>query len=123
MKRVPLPTGDELMLVKDFILLPILLDVLERDIKLLAVTPLKMPAIYIKSFRNVQDRIIEDLHDVRKKLRKCGFKVYDPQRTETSIEAEYVCRGYCYRFAMLWGLVKAEVEKKLSFYMHVNDPE
>jgi hypothetical protein len=119
-KMIPLLTEDELLLVKEYVLLPIILDVLERDIKLFSVMPFKMSVVYMKSLRSVQDEIFKDMYRLRKELGKHGIKVYEQRRTKLGIEAEYLCKGYRHTFSMLWSLVKAEVEKKLMFYMHVD---
>lgn len=106
-----LETEEDLQLVKEYILLPILLDVLERDIKTLGTVKLKMDVIYVKVLRSAQDLITSDVTMIRKKMRGRGIKVYEQQRTESCIEAHYLCRGYHHRFSMLWGLVKAQLHK------------
>ncbi|WP_410511682.1 hypothetical protein PaeBR_16630 [Paenibacillus sp. BR2-3] len=120
MTQAPLETEGDLQLVKEYILLPILLDVLERDIKTLGTVKLKMDVIYVKVLRSAQDLITSDVTMIRKKMRSRGIKVYEQQRTELCIEAHYLCRGYHHRFSMLWGLVKAELHKYLSKYLNTD---
>jgi hypothetical protein len=118
-KQIPLETEEELQFVKDFILLPIILDVLERDIQLLQTVPLKMPTVYIQVLRGLQDQVTADLVKLRRQLREHGMKVYDQHRTKISADAEYLCRGYHYKFSMLWGVVRSEVEERLRSYLHI----
>ncbi|WP_163857959.1 hypothetical protein [Paenibacillus elgii] len=120
MKPAPLETEEDLQLVKEFILLPLLLDVLERDISALETTPLKMFIIYTKKLRHIQDQITADLVPIRTKLRERGIKIYEQKRTKMRIEACYLCRGYHRHFSMLWGLVKAELHVKLSMYLDID---
>ncbi|MBG9564922.1 MULTISPECIES: hypothetical protein [Paenibacillaceae] len=120
MTQAPLETEGDLQLVKEYILLPILLDVLERDIKALGTVKLKMDVVYVRALRSAQDLITADVTLLRKKMRGRGIKVYEQQRTELCIEARYLCRGYQHRFSMLWGLVKAELNKYLSKYLNVD---
>lgn len=118
--KPPLQTEKDLTLVKEYILLPIILDVLERDVKVLETAQLKMSVIYVKTLRCIQDKVIADLVLLRKRLRECGIKIYEQHRTQSGIEAEYLCRGYHHTFSMLWGLVKAELEKRLSVYLDID---
>jgi hypothetical protein len=117
MSRVPLQTESDLQLIKAHILLPMLLDVLERDIRVLEDAKLKLGAVYIGILRGVQDRIIADAAQVRRQMRARGLKVYDEQRTERHVEVRYLCRGYHYRFSLMWGLVKAELGSRLREYL------
>jgi len=114
---VPLQTEEELHWVKEMVILPVILDVLEKDIHALQPLPLKMPELYIQVLRRAQDQASRDLSRLRRELGKRGVKIYDQRRTTQGIEASYVCRGYHYRFSMLWGLVKAEVAQRLSVYL------
>ncbi|WP_314585997.1 hypothetical protein [Paenibacillus terrigena] len=120
MKSVPLQTEVDFTLVKQYILLPIVLDVLERDMQTLGMAPLKMPTIYVRNLQQVQRQVHEDLVRIRKQLRAHGLKVYEEKRTKSGVEVLYVCRGYHHTFSMLWSLIKAEIERYLSEYMNVD---
>lgn len=120
MNRTPLETEEELQWVLDCMLLPIVLDVLERDIRMLDTLKLKMPVIYIRSLRRVQDRVSAEMAAVRGKLRSRGIRVYDQRRTKEQVEADFLCRGYHRKCSMLWGLVKSEVERKLCAYLELD---
>ncbi|MFD0616578.1 hypothetical protein ACFQZR_03830 [Paenibacillus sp. GCM10027629] len=120
MKSVPLQTEVDFTLVKQYILLPIVLDVLERDMQTLGMAPLKMPSIYVRNLQQVQRQVHEDLVRIRKQLRSHGLKVYEEKRTKSGVEVLYVCRGYHHTFSMLWSLIKAEIERYLSEYMNVD---
>lgn len=120
MNQAPLATEEDLQLVKNYVLLPILLDTLERDIKIIRTEKLNMYVIYEKSLRQAQDQIIADMMLLRKNLRKRGIKVYEQKQTNLFIEARYLCRGYHHKFSMLWGLVKAEQHKYLNIYLHID---
>lgn len=112
-------TDLNLELIKDFILLPIAFDALERDIRTFQSAPLKVAAVYIQHSRRIQRKIDVDLSLLRSQLRQQGIKVYDAKRMRHSVEAEYVYQGTRRKFAMVWGHVKAEVLRKLSLYMDV----
>lgn len=123
MRKAPLLTEEELGMVNDYILFPILLDALERDIQSLQVTKLKLGKVVAYSFNRIQDQILSDLHMLQQKLKTHGIKIYELRRTPSHVEAAYICRGYQHRFSMLWGVVKAELEKILSNYLNFDITE
>ncbi|CAM2814183.1 hypothetical protein PASE110613_02250 [Paenibacillus sediminis] len=116
---IPRPSEEDSQLVKDYLLHTIILDVLERDIHTLHSLALKMPDLYIRSLRRIQNEVTLRLTDVRKLMRLKGIKVYEEVRTKTGIEASYLCRGYHLRFTMMWSFIKAEVQSELSRYLGI----
>jgi hypothetical protein len=120
LKIPPMQTTDEPGLVKSYVLLPILLDVLERDIATLTMVGLKLPAVYVACLQSAQDEIIVELTKLRQQMRQKGIKVYEQERTKQALEVRYLCRGYHHHFSMLWTVVKPEIERKLSSFMHVD---
>lgn len=117
---VPWQTEAEAELVKRAILLPVLLDLLERDRQALADIPLKVPHIYRGFIGSLQGAAMDELAQVRKDMRKHGIKVFEERRTNFGLEARYLCRGYRYEFDMLWGLVKAEIFQLLGDYSGID---
>lgn len=110
----------DLMLVKEFLLLPILLDVLERDKRAINKASLKMKAEYIEVLDRMQDLVTQDLSKIRKQMRAHEIKVYEQQRTDIALRASYVCRGYHHSTSMLWGLVRADLMVRLGTYSGVD---
>lgn len=117
---VPWQTEEEAEMVKRAVLLPVLLDLLERDRQALADIPLKVPQIYRGFIGLVQTAAMDELVQVRKSMRRHGIKVYEERRTNFGLEARYLCRGYRYEFDMLWGLVKAEIFQLLGEYSGID---
>ena len=121
MGRAPMEkTEEELKIVKQSLILPIVLDVLSHDIRVLQGSSAKMNGLYIRFLHSLQDRVSLELYHLRRELRKSGIKVYRQERAKQGLEAEYLCRGYEHRFTMLWGVVKAEVEIELEALMRTN---
>ncbi|MEC0310207.1 hypothetical protein P4H67_25970 [Paenibacillus lautus] len=108
---------DESKLVKDFILLPLLLDGLENDRRILCAAALKMPAISNALIDRLQKAALADLAQVRKNMRQNGLKVYEDRRTRLGVEVDFLCRGYHHKLSMLWGLVEAEIEQRSYTYL------
>ncbi|MGG3278845.1 hypothetical protein [Paenibacillus solani] len=108
---------EELKLVKDYILLPLLLDVVENDRSILSTAALKMPAITNVLVNRLQKAALADLTQVRKNMRDLGLKVYEQKKTHLGVEVEFLFRGYHHNLSMLWGLVDTEIEQKSYTYL------
>ncbi|GAA4879266.1 hypothetical protein GCM10023310_69260 [Paenibacillus vulneris] len=113
-------TADDLRLVKESILLPVVMDVLEVDIKKLSSASLKMPIVYVEILKSLQNMVIADMYQNRLKLRKHGIKVYEQRRTKDCLEATYLCRGYHHKISLMWGLVKSDIQVILYKYIGIN---
>ncbi|WP_028545082.1 hypothetical protein [Paenibacillus taiwanensis] len=114
---------DDALLVKQYVLQALVLDVLERDIAGLASSSLKMAYIYIESLRQAQDEATAELYRIRKQFRQRGIKVYDEERQTHGIRVHYMCRGYEHSFYMLRGLLRTEVTSLVKRYLHIHSAE
>ena len=108
---------DESKLEKDYILLPLLLDVLENDRGILRAADLKTPVITNAIIDRLQESALADLAQVRKNMRERGLKVYEDRKTRLGVEVEFICRGYHHKLSMLWGLIEAEIEQRSYTYL------
>ncbi|MNW34648.1 hypothetical protein SAMN04488542_105186 [Fontibacillus panacisegetis] len=123
MKPIPRQTTEEADFVKEYMLLPLMLDVLERDRSAMDLANLKMSEVYGGLIGLLQKAATDDLSRVRKSMREHGMKVYEERRTSIGIEARYLCRGYHYEFSMLWGLIRAEIMQRLCCYLGIDIAE
>lgn len=119
MGKAPLATAEDAALVKDFVLLQILLEALDRDIALLGKGKgrLKLAVVYIATLLQVQQLAAADLALIRGKLGRSGIRIYEEQRTLVGVAVRYLCRGYHHTFRMLWSLAKPELYQRLAGYI------
>lgn len=111
---------DESKLVKDYTLLPLLLDVLENDRSILCRSDLKTSELTHLMIDRLQIAALADLTVARRSMRKNDLKVYQHRKTDLGIEVEFVCRGYHHKLSMLWGLIEAEIEQRSYTYLGLN---
>lgn len=109
-------TDEESALVKKYILLPMILTVFERDIKLIAAT-VKTPEIYTEMITRAADRATKDLTEIRRQFRRRGIKVYEMERGTKEVTARYLCRGYTGECGMLWGFLASEAGVLMKRYL------
>lgn len=123
-KVAQIPTEQEVQLIKNYIVLPYVLNVFERDKNKIANERIfKTNTPYVAMFDNVIGKIMKDLSNVRKELQKRGIKVFDGERTTNEVVNEYLCRGYMNNFTLLWGTLRSEVEILMNYYLGVYEAE
>lgn len=110
------PQKEELLLIRDFVLLPTLLTYAENGRKSAEkiVHPLK--DLFVMAIDVLMDRIHSDLVKVRKELRGQSIKVWEDEHRDSTMWYKYVCRGYEDRFAITRDLVRAEMSVRLGKY-------
>lgn len=104
------------MLVKSYLLLPMILSAFERDSAILS-THLRTPAPYLEVLGTAAAVATTDLRDVRAEMRRRGIKVYEQKRLNTGIEAKYICRGYHERMLLLNDIVAAQAAIHMRRYL------
>jgi hypothetical protein len=110
---------EELKLIKSAIMFPIILDVLELDIKLLKDSKLKMQQVYAAQLRMLQGFILEDMKTVKREMGKRGIKILVEGKTPTGYKATYICRGYESELSFLSSWIKSMVTVRMCEMMNV----
>ncbi|AET61586.1 hypothetical protein HPL003_24340 [Paenibacillus terrae HPL-003] len=118
--KAPLPSEEDAGLIKTCVLLTLVLDVLERDIRILNAAALKMPDLYVRSLTGVQQRVAVQLAETKARMKRQGVKIYNETRNHEGVEVLYVCRGYQKRFFMLSSFARSEVRRELGHYLGID---
>jgi len=118
--KAPLPSAEDAGLIKICVLLTLVLDVLERDIRIIHTSPLKMPDLYVRSLTGVQQRVAVQLAETKARMKTLGVKIYSEIRNHEGVEVLYVCRGYQRRFFMLSSFARSEVRRNLGHYLGID---
>ena len=113
-------TLDELVMVKNRIIYPVILDVLERDIGKMKDVGFKIPMVYIGSLKNIQNIITLELTDVNRELRKRGIKIIEQETSSSGMTAKYLCRGYSHEVKFLPSMIKSCVLIKVCVLLNIN---
>jgi hypothetical protein len=103
-------TEEDVQIIKEYTLLPILLDMLARDMEELKVYKDKIVYNHILFYlREVENAIYPELQIIKSKMKKRDIKVIHTEMNALGINVEYKVRGYIHHFTMLRSLVKAEL--------------
>lgn len=115
-QRPSWPTEEEQRMIKEFIVLPFVLSVFERDAKVIG-HHVKTNAPYIQNIELAMGRISTNLTELRKEFRTRGIHMFPTRRTDHGIHCNYMCRGYEKELEFMWNDVRAEVEIRMKHYL------
>lgn len=101
---------EDIQIIKEYTLLPILLDMLARDVDELTMYQHKVIYHHVIFYlKEVEKAIYTDLRALKSEMRKHGIQVLHTEMNTLGIDVEYKVRGYTHHFKILRSLVKAEL--------------
>jgi hypothetical protein len=106
--------ADELFLIKESLLIPMLLTVFQRDINIFK--SLKTPEPYIENNMEAMNLATLELSNIKKIFAKRGIKILIQKNEKFLLRASYLCRGYQCEFTMLWTFVEPEIQIRMRRY-------
>lgn len=112
-------TEEDLKIIKKYLELPYLLDVLEVDKRKIGEGNLKMAKIYVRRLEQIQDLVTKDIYAVKQEMKRKNIKMIDQTRLDDRLVAEYLCRNYKHKITLLWSKVKSDIEIDLANYVGV----
>lgn len=117
MSASPLQTEEELLSVKDCVILPILLDVLERDIRSMKHTGIS--DYYVFHLQTIQKMTFAKLAELKRSCRARGIAILETRRQKHSVTIRYRCRGYQHDMELMWDFVRADIQMRLAETFHI----
>ncbi|WP_409346780.1 hypothetical protein [Paenibacillus sp. MBLB4367] len=118
MMRGNLPTYDEIIAIRDSILLPMMLSICENKCRDIEFDQQPLRQLYLAANHALMNRINGDLTRVKKLLRASKIKVVEDDKVaDATIYYRYFCRGYNDIFALTRDVVKAEISVRLGQYI------
>lgn len=118
-----LATKEELTLVRESVLLPFLLTIVDRNINDLnngkAAQPL-LQRLYVAAATAIKNDIEADLKRINKTLREQDIRIWEDDkrpREDGSRHYRFVCRGYEDGFGIMREIAKAEIGSRLKAYV------
>ncbi|WP_100012299.1 hypothetical protein [Lentibacillus sediminis] len=116
-KPIVRPSKEEYKLLHDYIVLPYVLAVLERDKKHLQGVSFKFPHLYEYWLNQKMETVTKDLANTRRAMRRIGMYVYQEDQTDKGLELKYKYHKYHYNMGWLYSILRANVEKKMKEYL------
>ncbi|WP_220687748.1 hypothetical protein [Paenibacillus lautus] len=107
-------------MVKEFIELPYLLDVIEVDKKRIHNSDMMIKNIMIRHLSGLQEQANRTIYDLKQTLKKRNIKIIEQNKLDDRLEITYSCRGYQHSMTLLWSKVKVDVLLLLGDYMKLD---
>ncbi|WP_088832760.1 hypothetical protein [Paenibacillus tyrfis] len=113
-KKAQVPTREELEMIRDSVLLPIMLTMIEKNGKeiTLSVNPLRK--LYAAATLALMNRVHSELAAVNRELRDRKIKIFKDDREDTDLHFRYICRGYEDRFSIMRDVARASISMKIG---------
>jgi len=107
-------TAEDLRLIRDSILLPYLMTMIQRSIDEVGRSQISMYNVMGRFMRVLLDRASLESFNVRRELKKRNIKILNDETQDDMVYNRYVCRGYEGKFGMTREIMRAEISKHLS---------
>lgn len=113
-------SSEELEIVKRYIEMPLLMDIIEADKKKIEEGGLRLKTELLTYLENIQDTIIRDGYETKKKLKELDIKIIKQERLKEKLYALYSVRGFEHEMNLLWSKVRTDSLMTLAAYMKVD---
>lgn len=110
-------TREELELIRNYVLLPIMLDVIQNNSDKLKYDLSPLNELFLLSGQKLMDRVHDDLAAARKEMRRIGIKVEETDRERAALHFTFWIRGYEDTFSLIREVIKAEISTRLARYI------
>jgi len=115
LKREP-PTKKELELMKDCIILPVALHIVEKNCREIELSGQTLKLLYAAAAKVLAGHIREDLQQSRKRLAEQSIRMFEEAKDDTQLTYRYVCRGYEDKLLLTKDFMRAEISLKIGRY-------
>ena len=113
-KKALLQTEEEILMVKEHLVLTVMLDFLEIEARKARDADSPLARVLRPKLGRIQTDIPKRLYELHRAFRTSGIRILLTTRSRSHIEARYLCRGYEYGMLLQGDTVKAEIEMKLA---------
>jgi hypothetical protein len=110
------PTEDEFKMIRDYILLPYMLSMVQKNIEDTGNQSNLLKQLYVTADQAVMKQISADMYSVRRELSKRNIKITNDEQADMVIYHRFICRGYEDRFGMVRDVMRSEISIRLSKY-------
>lgn len=104
-------------LLKHYIIVPFVLRVFQRDLKIIMQSPLKTKEPYLETINLIIDRIMNDIAKIKKRLRSAKISIYHQEQDGYSVHYKFKYAGYDHHESMTWYVLRYEMQKFMKQYL------
>ncbi|KQX61169.1 hypothetical protein [Paenibacillus sp. Root444D2] len=116
-KKTSRPTSEELIMIRDYILLPHMLTIVQKSVDDIKSSSNLLKQLYLATGQVVMNKISRDMYDIRRELTKRNIKIISDEHAELVVYHRFLCRGYEDRFGMTRDVMRSEISVQLKKYI------
>jgi hypothetical protein len=111
------PTRKELEMMREYILLPVALHIVDKKILEVERSPQMLKLLYSTAAKVLAKHILEDVQKSKKVLHEQNIRVFEDTKDDSELTYRYICRGYEDRFVMTRDFMRAEISVRIGRYV------
>ncbi|PYI54313.1 hypothetical protein [Paenibacillus flagellatus] len=111
------PTEEELTMIRDYVLLPHMLSMVQKSIDDIGHHSNLLKQLYVMAGQAVMNKISEDLYGLRRELSRRNIKIINDEQVDLIVYHRFICRGYEDRFGMVRDVMRSEIGIRLAKYV------
>lgn len=104
-------------MIRDYILLPYMLTMVQKSVDDIERSPNLLKQLYLAAGQAVINKISKDMYDLRRELTKRNIKIISDEHADVVVYHRFLCRGYEDRFGMTRDVMRSEISVQLKKYI------
>lgn len=115
------PTKDELTMIRDGIMYPHIITMLDRALSQLNATVFEVPLVkqlLAKSLEWIITTAVNDQYEIKRELARANIKIMKDEINDGILNYHYVCRGYEARFGITREALRSAISDRMTLYTH-----
>lgn len=110
------PTPDELNQIRDFIMYPYMITMIQKSIQDLGMIQVSLRAVLVRCMEYLMQRTTDDYYALKKELRLKNIKVLEEETNDGILYYRYFCRGYEEKFGVVRESLRTEIVLRMTQY-------
>ncbi|MFK7697167.1 hypothetical protein [Paenibacillus sp. HJGM_3] len=113
-----LPTKRDLDMIRDYILLPVALGIVEKRRAEIERSSETLKGLYAAAAHVLAKTIREDMRKSRQQLLESEIRVYEDAKDDTELHYRYTCRSHDDELVMTKDFMRAEISARIGRYVN-----
>ncbi|NHN33665.1 hypothetical protein [Paenibacillus agricola] len=110
------PTKKDLQMMRDFVILPFALKIVEKKSIEVEMSSLTLKLLYSSAAKILAKCMREDVQKSKKILVERHIRVFEDSKDDTELIYRYICRGHEDRFVVTKDFMREEISRRIGSY-------
>ncbi len=110
------PTREELVMIRDFIIYPHVISMIQRSQEDVSSAQLALKAVIIRCLEYLMHRASNDYYSLKRELKSRNIKVMEEETNDGILYYRYFCRGYDDKFGIVRETLRTEIIQQMTRY-------